>query len=370
VSQKRDYYEVLGIGREAADQEIKSAYRKLAVKYHPDKNPGSKEAEEKFKEAAEAYSVLSDPEKRERYNRFGHAGMQNAFSGFDPSIFGDFGDILGSFFDLGDLFGGSRRRSGPERGADLRYDLKIPFRDAAFGLKTKIKIPRHENCGTCGGTGAAKGKGPATCPACHGHGQVRYQQGFFAISRTCSQCNGEGRIIRDPCESCHGRGLVRKEKVLELKIPAGVDNGSRLRIQGEGEAGGRGGPAGDLYVVIYVEEHPFFQRQGNNIYCQIAIGLTQAVLGAEIPVPTLEGDDKVKIPEGTQGGTVFRLRNKGIVSLNERGRGDQFVTVNVVVPTKITREQRQLFEALARLDKNDEAAQERNIFDKVKDIFG
>jgi molecular chaperone DnaJ len=354
LSPKRDYYDVLGVSREAQDQEIKSAYRKLAVKYHPDKNPGSKDAEEKFKEAAEAYSVLSDPDKRARYDRFGHAGMQNGgFSGFDPAIFSDFGDILGDFFGFGDLFGGGRRRGGPERGADLRYDLKIAFRDAAFGLKTKIKIPRHETCGSC-----------------QGMGQVRYQQGFFSISRTCGQCNGEGRIIRDPCDTCSGRGRVRKEKVLELKIPAGVDNGSRLRIQGEGEAGGHGGPSGDLYVIIFVEEHPFFQRQGNNIYCQIPIGVTQAVLGAEIGVPTLEGEEKLKIPEGTQSGTVFRLRNKGIVSLNERGRGDQFVTVNVAIPSKLTKEQRLLFENLARLNKDDEDSHERNIFDKVKDIFG
>ena len=370
MAQKRDYYEILGIAREASEQEIKSAYRKLAVRHHPDKNPGSKEAEEKFKEAAEAYSVLSDPEKRNRYDHFGHNGMQGGFSGFDPATFSDFGDILGDFFGFGDLFGGSRRRRGPERGADLRYDLKISFRDAAFGLKTKIKIPRQETCGTCGGQGTAKGKSPINCPACQGTGQVRYQQGFFSISRTCGQCNGEGRIIRDPCETCHGRGHLRKERVLELRIPAGVDNGSRLRIQGEGEAGNRGGPSGDLYVVIYLEDHPFFQRQGNNIYCQIPIGITQAVLGAEISVPTLEGEEKVKIPEGTQSGTVFRLRNKGIVSLNERGRGDQFVTVNVVIPTKISKEQRLLFESLAKLTKDDEISHERNIFEKVKDIFG
>jgi len=370
LSQKRDYYEVLGIAREASDQEIKSAYRKLAVKYHPDKNPGSKEAEERFKEAAEAYSVLSDSEKRARYDRFGHAGMQGGFSGFDPATFSDFGDILGDFFGFGDLFGMGRRRGAPERGADLRYDLKISFRDAAFGLKSKIKIPRQEHCSTCGGSGAATGKGPVTCPTCQGMGQVRYQQGFFSISRTCGQCNGEGRVIRDPCETCHGRGRLRREKVLELKIPAGVDNGSRLRIQGEGEAGGRGGPPGDLYVVIYVEEHPFFQRQGNNIYCQIPIGITQAVLGAEIAVPTLEGEEKLNIPEGTQNGTVFRLRNKGIVSLNERGRGDQFVTVNVAIPTRLSKEQRQLFESLAKLNKDDESSHERNIFEKVKDIFG
>jgi len=370
LNQKRDYYEVLGIPRNASDQDIKSSYRKLAIKYHPDKNPGDKGAEEKFKEAAEAYSVLSDPEKRARYDRFGHSGLQGGgFSGFDPSIFADFGDILGEFFGFGDLFG-TRRRGGPERGSDLRYDLKISFREAAFGLKTKIKIPRQETCSECQGRGAAKGKGPITCSYCHGTGQVRYQQGFFSISRTCGQCNGAGAIIRDPCEGCRGQGRVRKEKILEIKIPAGVDNGARLRIQGEGEAGSSGGPPGDLYVVIYVEEHPFFQRQGNNLYCQVPIGVTQAVLGGEILVPTLEGEEKLSVPEGTQSGTVFRLRNRGVVSLGERGRGDMFVTVNVVIPTKLTREQRSLFERLARLSKDEDLTQEKNIFEKVKDIFG
>ena len=369
MNHKRDYYEVLGVVRTSSDQEIKSAYRKLAVKHHPDKNPGNTQAEEKFKEAAEAYSVLSDSEKRSRYDRFGHNGLQGGFSGFDPATFGDFGDILGDFFGFGDIFG-SRRRGGPERGADLRYDLKIAFKEAAFGLKTKIKIPRQETCPTCEGKGTAKGKSAVSCQACHGTGQVRYQQGFFSISRTCGQCHGAGKIIRDPCETCQGRGRVRKEKVLEVKIPAGVDNGARLRIQGEGEGGVYGGPAGDLYVVIYVEEHPFFQRQNSNLYCQVPIGLTQAVLGAEITVPTLEGEERLTIPEGTQSGSVFRLRNKGIVSLGERGRGDQFVTVNVVIPTKLSKEQKQLFEALAKVSKDEEISQERNIFDKVKDIFG
>jgi molecular chaperone DnaJ len=369
LNNKRDYYEVLGVSREASDQEIKSAYRKMALKYHPDKNPGDKNAEEMFKEAAEAYSVLSDPDKRSRYDRFGHSGMQGGFSGFDPDTFGDFGDILGDLFGFGDIFG-ARRRGGPERGADLRYDLKISFREAAVGLKTKIKIPRNETCQDCGGRGTQKGKQPVTCPVCRGAGQVRYQQGFFSISRTCGQCNGTGKIIRDPCETCQGRGVLRREKVLEVKIPAGVDNGVRLRIQHEGEAGMHSGPPGDLYVVIFVEEHPFFQRQGNNLYCQIPIGLTQAVLGAEITVPTLEGEEKLKIPDGTQSGTVFRLRNKGIVSLGERGRGDQFVTVNIVIPTKLSKEQRQLFEALAKISKEDDLTQERNIFEKVKDIFG
>jgi len=369
LNHKRDYYEVLGVSKNASDQEIRSAYRKLAIKYHPDKNPGDRIAEENFKEAAEAYSVLSDTDKRARYDHYGHSGLQGGFSGFDPATFGDFGDILGEFFGFGDLFGG-RRRGGPERGSDLRYDLKISFREAAFGLKTKIKIPRQDTCGECGGRGTAKGKSPVVCPACHGAGQVRYQQGFFSISRSCGQCNGAGKIIRDPCETCHGQGRVRREKVLEIKIPAGVDNGARLRIQGEGEAGTQGGPPGDLYVVIYLEEHPFFQRQGNSIYCQVPIGISQAVLGGEITVPTLEGEEKVKVPEGTQSGSVFRLRNKGIVSLGERGRGDQFVTVNVIIPSRLTREQRRIFEELAEVSKDDDLTHERNIFEKVKDIFG
>lgn len=369
MNNKRDYYEILGIAQEASEQEIKSAYRKMALKHHPDKNPNDKNAEENFKEAAEAYSVLSDPEKRARYDRYGHSGLQGGFGGFDPNTFGDFGDILGEFFGFGDIFGG-RRRGGPERGADLRYDLKISFREAAFGLKTKIKIPRQDTCGACDGRGTPKGKNPSTCPTCRGAGQVRYQQGFFSISRTCSQCNGAGRIITEPCETCQGRGRVRKEKVLEIRIPAGVDNDARLRIQGEGEAGVQNGPSGDLYVVIHVEEHPFFQRQGNNIYCQVPIGIARAVLGSEITVPTLEGEEKLKIPEGTQSGSVFRLRNKGIVSLGERGRGDQFVTVNVAIPTKLTKEQRLVFESLAKVSKDDDLTQERNIFDKVKDIFG
>ncbi|MCL2877817.1 MAG: molecular chaperone DnaJ [Acidobacteria bacterium] len=373
ANNKRDCYEILGVSRNASDQEIKSAYRKLALKYHPDKNPDDKEAEEKFKEASEAYSILSDAEKRARYDHYGYSGIQGGFSGFDPSTFSDFGDILGEFFGFGDIFSGRRRRGGPERGSDLRYDLNISFKEAAFGLKTKIKIQRQETCYDCEGRGTPKGKEPAKCSACGGSGQQKYQQGFFSVSRVCQQCSGAGQIITEPCETCKGRGRVRKEKTLEVRIPAGVDNGSRLRIQGEGEDGPRNGPSGDLYVVVYVDEHPFFQRQGNNIYCQIPIGVTQAALGAEITIPTLEEDEKLRIPEGTQTGTVFRLRGKGVAILGERGRGDQFITVNVVIPTKLTREQRQLFEALDKIVKNEEPAQqqgERNIFDKVKDIFG
>ena len=376
MNNKRDCYEILGVLKNASDQEIKSAYRKLALKYHPDKNPGDKEAEEKFKEAAEAYSILSDAEKRARYDSYGYNGLQGGFSGFDPSTFGDFGDILGEFF--GDIFGGGRRRrGGPERGKDLGYDLKIDFKEAAFGITTKIKIPRQETCSDCDGRGTPKGKDPVKCSTCGGSGKQNFQQGFFSVSRTCQQCGGSGQIITEPCESCRGRGRVLKEKTLEVRIPAGVDNGSRLRIQGEGEAGRHNGPSGDLYVVIHVEEHPFFQRQESDIYSRITIGVTQAVLGVELLVPTLEDDVKLKIPEGTQTGTVFRLRGKGVAILGERGRGDQFVTVNVVIPSKLTKEQRRLFEELDKLSNDEEPVQpqpqpqsEKNIFDKVKDIFG
>ncbi len=367
---KRDYYEVLGVSRSASEQEVKSAYRKLAVKYHPDKNQGNKETEERFKEAAEAYSVLGDPQKRAQYDRFGHSGMGNS-AGFDPSIFSEFGDIFGDLFGFGDIFGStSRRRSAAQRGSDLRYDLEISFLDAAFGLKTKIKAPRLEICETCSGSGTASGSGPSTCPTCQGQGQVRYQQGFFSISRTCHHCQGTGRIIRNPCKDCHGEGRVHKEKTLELRIPAGVDNGSRLRVAGEGEAGPQGGPPGDLYVVIYVKEHEVFGRQENNIYCAIPISFTQAALGSDITVPTLEGEEKLRIPEGTHHGTIFRLKGKGIPSLNGRGRGDQFVTVNLVTPTKLTREQRKLLEKLAEISEVSNKPLEKKILDKVKDIFG
>lgn len=373
MNNKTDYYEVLGVSRNASDQEIKSAYRKLAVKYHPDKNPGNKEAEEKFKEAAEAYSVLSDPQKRAQYDRFGANGLGGSASGFDPSIFSEFGDIFGDFFGFGDLFGGaagSRRRSGAQRGTDLRYDLEVNFFDAAFGLKTKIKIPRLETCEACSGSGAAAGSGPSTCPTCQGHGQVRYQQGFFSISRACHHCQGSGRIIKNPCKECRGEGRVRKEKTLEIRIPAGVDNGSRLRVSGEGEAGALGGPAGDLYVVLFVKEHEFFERQENNLYCTIPISFPQAALGCEITVPTLDGEEKLKIPEGTQSGSLFRIKGKGIPSLNGRGRGDLFVSVALMTPTKLTREQRKLLEHLAEISSVENKPLEKRFIEKAKEIFG
>jgi molecular chaperone DnaJ len=368
---KRDYYEVLGVGKNANTQEIKSAYRKLAIRYHPDRNPEDPKAEEQFKEASEAYSVLSDAEKRSRYDRFGHAGLGGAQGGFDPEIFADFTDIFGDFFGFGDLFGGrsGRRGSRVQRGADLRYDLQISFEEAVSGVLTKIKLPRQENCAGCEGTGADPKVGTETCSTCAGHGQVRFQQGFFTISRTCSNCSGTGRIVRQPCRTCGGQGRIVKEKTLELKIPAGVDNGTRLRVASEGEAGASGGPPGDLYVVLRVQDHPFFKRQDADIYCEIPLTFTQAALGAEIKVPTLNGAEPIKVPEGTQTGTVFRLKNRGIKSLEGRGTGDQFVTVRVVTPTQLRREQKDLLRQFAEItgDSLDEGG---SLFEKVKEMFG
>lgn len=369
--QKRDYYEILGVRKDSSEQEIKSAYRKLAIQHHPDKNAGDKEAEEKFKEGAEAYSVLSDPDQRARYDRFGHAGVNSSaggFQGFDPDVFSDFSDILGDFFGFGDVSGGSRRQPNqPRRGADLRYDLEINFMEAVAGVKTKIKIPRQETCQSCRGTGADPKEGLSTCTACQGQGSVRYQQGFFTIRRTCSTCQGQGQLIKKACSQCRGQGQVRNEKVLEIKIPAGVDQGSRLRIMGEGEGGPKGGPSGDLYVVLSVEEHPFFQRQDNNIYCEIPISFSQAALGGETTVPTLEKPQKIKIPAGTQSDTVFRLKGRGIVSLNGYGKGDQLVRVKVATPKKLTKEQKELFEQLAAI--SGDAEESSSLFEKVKEIL-
>jgi len=369
---KRDYYEVLGVDRNATQQEIKSSYRKLAVQYHPDRNQGDKAAEEKFKEAAEAYSVLSDSRKREQYDHFGHAGIGGGgFGGFDPDVFSDFSDILGDFFGFGDIFGSSRRqRSHVRRGSDLRYDLTIEFEEAVFGTRAKIKIPQEQPCPDCNGSGADPSVDQVVCEACHGHGQVRFQQGFFTISRTCSACHGAGKIIKKPCGSCRGSGRTRKEKMLELKIPAGVETGSRLRVSAEGEGGANGGPPGDLYVVLSVREHAFFKRQGDNVYCEIPVSLTQASLGAEIKVPTLDGEERLRVPEGTQTGTGFRFRAKGVVNINGLGRGDQLVKVVVQTPTKLTRRQRELLESLAEeLPSPSETVENEGFFEKVRDIF-
>jgi molecular chaperone DnaJ len=376
---KRDYYEILGVGRSASEQDIKSSYRKLALKYHPDRNAGDKVAEERFKEAAEAYAILCDDSKRARYDRFGHAGVGGAAgpggAGFDPSVFTEFQDIFGG---LGDIFGfGGGRRGGPQRGADLRYDLEIEFEQAAKGVDTSIQIPRHETCAACKGSGAAAGSAPTTCPQCRGAGQLRYQQGFFTVARTCGQCRGAGKVISKPCLTCKGVGTVEHTRKLTVKIPAGIATGQRLRLTSEGEAGTQGGPTGDLYVVIIVREHEFFQRDGNDLYCQVSLPFTTLALGGEVKVPGIDGNEKIKIAESTQTGTVFRLRGKGMPDVSGRGRGDLLVTVQAVTPKKLTKDQKKLLEELAATlpeqkvkPKARDEDDDRGIFGKVKDIFG
>jgi molecular chaperone DnaJ len=366
---KRDYYEVLGVGREAGDQEIKGAYRKLALKYHPDRNPEDPSAEEKFKEASEAYSVLSDAQKRAAYDRYGHAGLQGAAGGFNPESFTDFSDILGDFFGLGDLFGGGRRRTRAQRGEDVRYDLEISFEQAVFGLSAEIQVPRMEKCDRCRGSGSEPGSGPTTCPTCHGRGEVVYQQSFLSIRRTCAACNGSGQIIRNPCSECRGNGYKQARRKLKVNIPAGVDDGTRLRMANEGQPSPNGGPPGDLYVFLKVKEHPFFERQGNDLHCTIPVSVWQAALGAEVEAPTLGQPQKLKIPEGTQNGAQFCLRHQGVPILNGGGRGDLFVHIEVKIPTRLTREQRKLFEQLRETLPEDNSPTEKGLFDKVKDYF-
>jgi len=382
---KRDFYEVLGVARNASEPEIKSAYRKLALKHHPDRNPGNKDAEEKFKEAAEAYAVLADPEKRAAYDRFGHAGVSGVGGGpgFDPSVFQDFGDILGGlgdFFGFGDIFGGGRRRGGPQRGADLRYDLEIEFEESATGTETSILIPREETCETCRGSGAAPGSTPEVCRQCGGHGQVRFQQGFFTVARTCGLCRGTGRVIPKPCKDCRGAGRVPRERKLTVKVPAGIATGQRLRLYGEGEHGAAGGPPGDLYVVIHVKEHPVFKRDGDDLHCEVEIPYPTLVLGGEMEVATIDGVETLRIPEGTATGTRFRLKGKGMPSVSGRGRGDLFAYAKVAVPRKLTKEQKKLVEELARLmpptpaeppsTASAPADEDKPFFERVKDIFG
>jgi molecular chaperone DnaJ len=378
---KRDYYEVLGVAKTAADQEIKSAYRKLALKYHPDRNHGSKEAEDKFKEAAEAYAILADPDKRRMYDRFGHAGLGSG-AGFDPSVFTGFEDILGGLGDIfgfGQVFGGaaSQRRGGPQRGADLRYDLEISFEESAKGSETAIQIPRQEPCETCKGSGAAPGTKPTTCPQCQGRGQLRYQQGFFTVARTCGQCRGSGSIISKPCTECRGTGRIPKERKITVRIPAGIATGQRLRLSGEGEAGPSGGPAGDLYVVIHVQDHPFFQRDGNDLFCEIPLNYPTLALGGDIRIPTLEGEENFTVPEGTQSGATFTLRGRGMPDVSGRGRGNLIVRVKLVTPKKLTREQKKILEELAATMPKEKFhptpasdQDDKGLFDRVKDIFG
>ncbi|HZI81361.1 MAG TPA: molecular chaperone DnaJ [Vicinamibacterales bacterium] len=378
---KRDYYEVLGVAKTATDQEIKSAYRKLALKHHPDRNQGDKKAEDLFKEAAEAYAVLADTDKRHMYDRFGHAGLGGAATGgFDPNVFTGFEDILGGLgdvFGLGDIFGGGRRR-GPQRGSDLRYDLEISFDESAKGAEMALQIPRAEQCETCRGNGAAEGSKPTTCPQCQGRGQLRYQQGFFTVARTCGQCRGTGTVIAKPCQTCKGAGRVQKERKLTVRIPPGIASGQRLRLTGEGEAGPAGGPPGDLYVVVHVQDHPIFQREGNDLFCEVPVSYPTLALGGEITVPTLDGTEPLRVPDGTQTGTTFRLRGKGMPDVSGRGRGDLQVTVKVSIPRKLSKDQRKLLEDLAvtlpaepvepqAVGQGDD---DKGLFGRVKDIFG
>ncbi|MDY6856499.1 MAG: molecular chaperone DnaJ [Thermodesulfobacteriota bacterium] len=358
--EKRDYYQILGVKRDASDDELKKKYRKLAMKYHPDRNPEDKEAEEKFKETAEAYEVLRDPQKRRLYDQYGHEGLRGAgfrgFSGFED-IFSTFGDIFEDFFG----FGTTRRRSTVRRGSDLRYDLNLSFEEAAFGKETEIEIFKPVQCDTCEGNGSQPGTYPVNCPSCEGKGQVIRSQGFFTISTTCHHCNGEGKIIANPCKECDGTGKVKKKKKVSVKIPGGVESGSRLRLRGEGEAGLKGGISGDLYVVLHVEDHPFFERQGNDVICQIPISFTQAALGAEIDVPTLNGTKKIQVPKGTQSGHIFRLKGEGTYNFRGGPRGSQIVQVIVKTPTKLSKKQEELLRELAKLS-GEETPPKRRFF--------
>jgi len=366
----RDYYDILGLERGASAAEVKAAYRKLALRWHPDKNPGDVEAEEKFKEAAEAYAVLSDPDKRARYDRFGkEAAGGFGQGGFDPSVFGDFSDILGDLFGFG--FSGGGRRGGPVPGADLRYDLELEFEEAAFGKVQSIEYPRLETCESCDGTGGRDGQEPVACRTCGGAGQVRFSQGFFTMARPCPACRGEGRVVADPCDECRGEGRVEKVRKVEVKIPAGVDTGARLRVSGEGEHGRRGGRTGDLYIVFSVLSHERFRREGPNVFTAIEIGYAQAVLGAEVEVATLHGATQLEVPAGTKPGHLFRLRDKGIQRLGGKGRGDQFVEVTVRVPrpSELDDEQRELLTRLGELEGRP-VREGRGVLDRVKDFLG
>jgi molecular chaperone DnaJ len=371
---KRDYYEILGVGKDARDPEIKGAYRKLALKFHPDRNPDDPHAEENFKEASEAYSVLSDAQKRAAYDRYGHAGLQGAAgaAGFNPEAFTDFSDILGNFFDLGDLFGGGgggRRHNRAQRGEDVRYDLELTFEEAVFGMNADIQVARMDRCDRCSGAGSEPGSGPTQCPTCHGRGEVLYQQSFLSIRRTCSTCGGSGRVIRNPCGQCRGNGFRQIQRKLKVTVPAGVDNNTRIRLATEGQPGSNGGPPGDLYVFLKVKEHAFFERHEQDLHCTIPINLAQAALGAEIEVPTLDQPHKLKIPEGTQSGAQFRVRHKGVPVVNGSGRGDLHVHVEVQIPTRLTRDQKKLMEQLRDTLPVDNAPAEKGLFDKVKDYF-
>ncbi|MBD3867620.1 MAG: molecular chaperone DnaJ [Acidobacteria bacterium] len=364
-----EYYEILGVDRSADGPEIKKAYRRAALRYHPDKNPGDAEAEKSFKLAAEAYAVLSDDEKRQIYDQYGKQGLSGqAFRGFDQDVFGDFGDILGQMFGMGNIFGGGRGRSRGRAGRNLRFDLDLDFEEAALGVTRTVRIPRAEVCETCDGRGSESADGVRTCAQCGGRGQVAIQSGFFSVAQTCGNCGGDGREVVDPCGSCSGSGRVRREKELELKIPAGVDDGTRLQVTGEGEPGSHGGPHGSLFVVIQVLEHDRFTRDGLDIICEARVSFPRAALGTKISVPTLDEDVDLDIPAGTQSGTVFRLRGKGVRNLHGPGRGDQKVLVVVVTPTALDPERRELLERLVELS-GEEEEKDTGLFDRVRNIF-
>ena len=371
---KVDYYEVLGVTRECGEPELKTAYRKLAMQYHPDRNPDNPEAEERFKQASEAYQVLSDPQKRASYDRFGHAGVGNggggSEGGFPAGV--DLGDIFGDFFgEMFNVSGGGRggRASRAQRGRDIRYDLTIDFEEAVFGKETTVTIKRMEVCGDCRGSGAANGKGASTCQQCGGRGQVRFQQGFFSIARTCPVCSGTGQIVTEPCVTCHGEARVERERIIQVNIPAGVEDGTRIRYQGEGDAGRYGGNAGDLYVVLAVRPHAYFEREGHDLHFAVMISFPQAALGSEITIQTLEGETALKVPEGTQSGREFRLRGKGVPFLNERGRGDLIVQVVVETPKKLPKPQRELIQQLGSTLTTENRATSRTLLEKMKGLF-
>jgi len=368
---KRDFYEVLGLGKNASDDEIKKAYRKLAMKYHPDRNPDNKAAEEKFKEVKEAYEMLSDPQKREAYDRYGHAGVDPNMGGGGAGA-GGFADAFGDIF--GDIFGGGRRGGGPQvyRGADLRYNLEITLEQAANGYETTIQVPSWDECDTCHGSGAKPGTSPVTCTTCGGHGQVRVQQGFFAIQQTCPKCHGTGKIIPEPCTSCSGVGRIKRKKTLEVKVPAGIDDGMRIRSSGNGESGVNGGPPGDLYVEIHIKQHQVFQREGDDLHCEIPISFATAALGGDVEVPTLSGKASFTIPEGTQSGKTFRLRGKGVKGVRSGYAGDLFCHVVIETPVRLTERQKDLlreFEQLTVEGGSKHNPQSNSWMDKVKKFF-